>query len=243
MQGTYKVKTQAFEGPLELLVELIEKRKLAISEISLSKVTDDFIAHLKELGSLPLGYTANFIITAAALVLIKSRSLLPNLLLTEEEEGNISELKRRLVIYKFFREVGEKIRSVFGKHALRKRPYPKIIPVFVPDKSITTLALEQAMLDVLNNIPKKERLPEVLISKTITIEEMIENLTERIKETLRLSFKEFSGHGPGRGKEEKVFVIVSFLAILELIKQGIVAVKQEREFEDIQIERLAMGKT
>lgn len=240
MQETYKVKTGTFEGPLELLVDLIEKKKLAISEISLSNVTDDFIAYIKELGSLPLGYTANFIITAATLVLIKSKSLLPDLFLTDEEEENISDLKKRLLLYKLYRSVAEKTKLIFGKKILWKRQYPKIMPIFVPDKNISVAVLHEALKSAVLNVPKKESVPEAIIQKAITIEEMMGNLTERITQTMSLSFKKFSNHGGGQGKDEKVFVIVSFLAILELVKQGIVAVKQESQFEDIYVEKMTI---
>lgn len=240
MQETYKVKTVAFEGPLELLVDLIEKKKLAISEISLSKVTDDFISYIKELGTLPLGYTANFIITAATLVLIKSKSLLPDLLLTDEEEGNISDLKKRLLLYKLYRGVAEKIKVIFAKKILWKRQYSKIVPMFVPDKNISVKVLHEALKSAVLNVPKKESVPEAIIQKAITIEEMMGNLTERITSAMSLSFKKFANHGGKQNKDGKVFVIVSFLAILELVKQGIVAVKQDSQFEDIHVEKMTI---
>src|SRR3989344_1702399 len=237
MQEAYEIKIPAFEGPLELLVDLIDKRKLAINDISLAKVTDDFIAYIKSIGNLPLAYTAHFIITAATLVLVKSKSLLPNFSLTQDEEGNINELKLRLEFYALFREGGEKLRKIFGRDLLFKRLYPKIAPVFVPDKSITVSGLTLALREAIKNIPIAEKIPETSIAKAITLEEMIENLTERIAKSMTLSFNQFSKKGGEKTKEERVFVIVGFLAILELVKQGIVLVRQESQFEDIHIER------
>ncbi|MEK7558527.1 MAG: segregation/condensation protein A [Patescibacteria group bacterium] len=237
MHESYKIKIPAFEGPLELLVDLIEKRKLAINDISLARVTDDFIAYIKSLGSLPIAYTAHFIITAATLVLIKSKSLLPNFLLTQDEEGNIDELKRRLEMYALFREVGEKLKNIFAGAVLFKRPYPKIEPMFVPDKSLTVSRLALVLREAIKNIPVVEKTPETTIAKAITLEEMIDNLTKRITESMTLSFKQFSKEVGHKTKEERVFVIVGFLAILELVKQGIVLVRQESQFDDIHIER------
>ena len=239
MDTAYTVKTPSFEGPLELLLDLIEKKKLAVSDISLSGVTDDFISYLKTLSGIPIAYTANFIVTAATLVLIKSKSLLPNLSLTDEEEGSIDELKRRLEIYSLYKTAGETLKKIFGNGVLFKRPYPPVTPIFVPDSSLTKERLEDALREAITNVPAEEELPEATVAKAVTLEEMIGNLTERIEKSMTLSFQKFSAEGARSKKEEKVFVIVSFLAILELVKQGIVAVRQETEVDDIRIERAA----
>ncbi|MEK7117749.1 MAG: segregation/condensation protein A, partial [Patescibacteria group bacterium] len=86
MDTDFKVKTGDFEGPLELLLELIEKRKLHINDVSLSQVADDFIAHIKSLEEFPMNDSADFILIASTLLLIKSKSLLPTLELTEDEK-------------------------------------------------------------------------------------------------------------------------------------------------------------
>jgi len=235
MESAFKIKTATFEGPLELLAELVEKKKLQISDISLAAVTDDFLAHLKSFGSMPLSYTANFIITAAALILIKSKSLLPNLSLTAEEEGSIDELKRRLALYRLFRDAGEGLKAIFMKQPLMKRPYPSVTPIFVPDAVLTKENLAQALRETIANAPVKEKIPETTIKKAVTIEQMIENLVGRVGEAMKVSFKEWTGHGSKPDREKKVFVIVSFLAMLELVKQGIVGAEQEQHFADIEV--------
>src|SRR5258708_18462281 len=114
METDYKVKTAVFEGPLPLLYDLIEKKKLAISDISLAAVTEDFISYLRSLGEMPLHYVTNFIITAAAPVPIKSKSLLPDLSPTAEEEASTDVLQKRLSLYRVFRETAAKIPSFLG---------------------------------------------------------------------------------------------------------------------------------
>ncbi|MDE2172553.1 MAG: segregation/condensation protein A, partial [Patescibacteria group bacterium] len=103
---TFTVKTQTFEGPLDLLLDLIEKRKFFISDISLAKVTDDFITHIKQFENMPMGESAHFILVASTLLLIKSKSLLPELALSVEEQGDIRDLETRLKIYKRIKEAG-----------------------------------------------------------------------------------------------------------------------------------------
>ena len=238
----YTLKMERFEGPLELLLDLIEKRKLLINDISLSKVADDFIQYVNALtassGQFPIAESAQFIVIASTLLLIKSKSLLPTLDLTDEEQLSVAELERRLALYKRFRELGSHIKNRFGKRIIfEKMPSKNIEPIFSPDPAMTMPALLEAIKGVINNFPRKEFIPQAIVKKVISLEEMIATLTERIKASLKLSFKEFAGVG----KEEKVNVIVSFLAMLELVKQGIVNVTQEREFDDINIETQNIG--
>src|SRR3989344_3893767 len=131
---SFKVKTQTFEGPLDLLLELIEKRELFINDISLAKVTDDFIAHVKQFDNLPMGESAHFILVASTLLLIKSKSLLPQLQLTEDEQGDIRDLETRLKIYKKIKEASVHIRELFGKEVIFAQSHARQVqPVFTPD--------------------------------------------------------------------------------------------------------------
>jgi segregation and condensation protein A len=232
-EARYSVKTEHFEGPLDLLLNLIEKRKLFINDISLAKVADDFIAYIKSIHEFPIAESAHFILIASTLLLIKSKSLLPTLSLTEEEEASIEDLEKRLRLYKKIQELSVHIKNKFGKNIIFEKNSSRIIQsVFSPDESMTVTALLASIKNVLAHIPKKEHLPKVLVKKVISLEEMIGNLTERITSNLKMSFKEFSG----AHKHEKVHVIVSFLAMLELVKQGVIMVTQEKDFEDIHME-------
>ena len=98
----YHVKTEQFEGPLDLLLSLIEKRKLFISDFSLSRVADDYISHIRTFERFPMNDVANFLLVASTLVLIKSKTLLPELDLTKEEETDIDDLKKRLALFEIF---------------------------------------------------------------------------------------------------------------------------------------------
>ena len=104
-KSAYTVKTEAFEGPLDILLSLIEKRKLHINDVSLSKVADDFIAYINSIEEFPLEESADFILIASTLILIKSKSLLPTLDLSIEEEEDISTLEDRLREYQKIKEL------------------------------------------------------------------------------------------------------------------------------------------
>ncbi|MFZ2832074.1 MAG: segregation/condensation protein A [Minisyncoccia bacterium] len=233
MTSNYQIKTEVFEGPLELLLDLVEKRKLFINEISLAQVADDYIAHLKQFEKMPVDFVSNFLIVASTLILIKSKSLLPTLALTEEEHQDIDELERRLREYQKIRELSVHVKQRFGATiSFPKGQSRERAVVFTPCEEITTQSIFTAMCDVILHFPKKVTLPNVVVKKVISLEDMMDRLTTRITGSLKMSFRDFAG----AGKEEKVNVIVSFLAMLELVKQGMIAVTQGAHGDDIQIE-------
>ncbi len=239
MAEEYQVKLETFEGPLELLLDLIEKRKLFINEISLAGITDDYIARLKSFEKLPVDFVSNFLIVASTLILIKSKSLLPTLSLTPEETQDIHELENRLRELKQVRELAVHVKKLFGvgmsfpKGQSREREI-----VFVPTEEIKTQSIFDSMREVIARFPKKVTLPEILVRKVVSLEEVMSRLADRITANLKMSFREFAGVG----KEEKVMIIVSFLAMLELVKQGVLAVTQESHCADIHMETGVLGK-
>ena len=236
MDNSFKIKMEVFEGPLDLLLNLIEKRKLFINDISISKVADDFIAYVKNLDKFPMSESANFILIAATLLLIKSISLLPNLHLTEEEEHDIKDLETRLKLYQKIKELSLGIKRIFGRNIIFSPLARKIIPVFSADESINLTNLLNSAQEVIKNLPKREILPKAVVKKIISLEDVIENLTERIKTGLSMNFKDFAQ----MGKEDKINIIVSFLAMLELVKQGVIEVMQENQFDDIKMQTQAL---
>lgn len=226
------VKTPVYEGPLELLLELIEKRKLLINDISLAQVADEYIARVNSMEELPVGETAEFVALAATLLLIKSRSLLPTLELSGEEERDIKELEYRLALYQLVREAAGAVRKAFGGAYLHEGERPEPAPLFVPDPAVTPANIFAAAEGLIREFPQAVALPKVQVKKIVSLEDMIGKLQERVASAMRLSFKEFSGHG----KREKTEVVVSFLALLELVKQGIIRATQEKDFGDIVLE-------
>ena len=240
----YKVRAGTFEGPLELLLSLIEEKKLFVNEISLAEVTNDYISYIKSLSGVPtdkhIADVSYFILVAATLILIKSKSLLPNLSLTEDEEEKISDLENRLKLYKIIKNASIDISNNFGTKVIfmpNERIWSE--PLFSPDPLITIGNISSSMSDVLNHIPKKvEKLPEVEVKKIINIDDIINSLTDRIEGAINLSFKEFTESSGAENKEEaKIHVIISFLAMLELVREGIIDVIQNTNFGNIEINK------
>ena len=248
MPEDFKVKVGEFEGLLELVLDLIEKRKMHISDVSLSQVADEFIEYIKSFDEFPIADSADFILVASTLLLIKSKSLLPNLALTEEERGSIEDLENRLATYKKYKELSLNIDNMFGNFLYFANEKKEMNIVFSPTPDISLLSIKNALHEVLQNLPQKvEELPKVMVEKIISLEEMVDKLSKRIEKSLKTSFSDFAKASTdkkdfsGIGRTEKVNVIVSFLAMLELIKQGLVRVSQDKHFEDIQIESESAG--
>ncbi len=248
-ETSYKVKSGQFEGPLEVLLNLIEKRKLFINEISLAEITDDYIRYIQNLQDKKIEHYANFIAVAATLILIKSRSLLPNLTLTTEEETQIDDLEARLRLYKIIQDVGQEIQKKYGKEII----FPKLskkneMRVFSPDAQITKELMRELSSSVISAIPepRKEKLKEVEVVRVKSLKEMIDDLTDRIMKSFeKTNFNDlWKGQNFASKKEERVTVIVSFLAVLELVRSGIMEAfqddageinieKQERKTDDL----------
>lgn len=241
MQNQFTVKTIVFEGPLEVLLGMIEKRKLLINDIALAQVADDYISYVQNIQhekGYPMAEVAQFILIASTLLLIKSKSLLPNLALTEEESQSVSDLETRLKIYQRLRGASLHIAENFGKKILfAPQDRKNDVAIFTPDKDTNTPYLLSAIKSVLKNLPKKEFIPKAVVQKVISLEEMIGRLTDRITSSLKMNFSHFSGEHKGN----KVHVIVGFLAMLELVKNGIINVKQEKDFGDIEMETGQIG--
>ncbi len=241
MPYNFTVKTPVFEGPLEILLGMIEKRKLFINDIALSQVADDYISYVQSIQNergFPIAEVAQFILVASTLLLIKSKSLLPTLTLTEEETQSVNDLELRLKIYQRLRNAAEHVVQRFGKDIMfapldRKND----VKIFAPDKDTNLPSLFASIQNALKNLPKKEFIPKAVVQKVISLEEMIGRLTTRISSNLRMSFTQFSGEHKGN----RVHIIVSFLAMLELVKNGIIHVKQEKDFGDIEMETGEVG--
>lgn len=230
METSYQVKTKKFEGPMDLLLQLIEKQKLEITEISLVSVTDQYLEYLKNLQTANHLEIAEFLAVASRLILLKSRALLPFFKLTEDEEEDIRDLQKRLEEYKKFKEFGRQIQLLFKKRHFEfsREPYLGQTAIFYPPKNISAEMLGKFFQTIIERLPKKEIFEEEKITKTISLEEVIADLVQKIEERVERAFSEIIA-----SRQSKVEVIVSFLAILELTKRQLIKTRQETTFGEI----------
>lgn len=230
----FNIQTEAYQGPFALVLELIEARKLLVNDLALASITEDFIQHVRGQATFPMEEAADFIHIAATLLLIKSKSLVPDLTLTEEENADVEDLRRRLEAYEKVREATRELSRLYDKTFMFEAGERARETVFAPSGDLSKEALEGALARVLSAREAVEALPEARVKPLVTIEEMMGRLARRVEKALTLTFKEFSGD-----ITERVEVIVSFLALLELVKQGAVAAEQYTPHGDIRIRHSA----
>ncbi|NQV13138.1 MAG: segregation/condensation protein A [Parcubacteria group bacterium] len=229
----YKVQLEKFAGPLDLLLDLIEKEKLDIAEVSLAQVADQYLDYLEGADNIDPTQLADFLLIAAKLILIKSRTLLPEFQLEEEDEESIEDLKSRLVEYKRFREAAEKIKALHnsGQVAFERPVTADMRRTFYPG-NITTDDLLAAAESLVNTLDQFKSLQEETIKEVVSVKEKILQIQNLISQEVQCKFSSVLA-----GAENKSEAIVSFLALLELIKQRLVSVVQDEQFGEIEVRK------
>ena len=229
-----QVKVAQFEGPLDLLLQLIEEQKLDITQISLATVTKQFLQYLKSLTRLKPQELADWLVVAAKLLVIKSRTLVPFLDLTPEEEQEAESLAWQLYEYKRYKEAAKYLAGLDRR--LRQgwnRPGGLAERVsFFPDPSVTPASLRDAMRYLAKSLEEIAALPKKILEEVVTISEKIDTLQRVLAEKIELKLQDLL-----KTAKSKTEIIVTFLALLELIKQKILTVEQETMFSDIIIKR------
>lgn len=241
----FSLKRSYFEGPLELLLSLIEDKKMHISEISLAEVTEDYLQYIntfsEEKSDLNKMYDqSQFITIAGALILIKARSLLPAMELTEEEEESIDDLTERLRLYEILVRYGEMLRKKIQTSPYYFKgnpPKEKKEIVFTPHDSLNTQILTQTLTELCSVVPVNEKLPKQSVKKTLSLSEVMQKV-ERTVQSGAFHMKEVTTRYHNattqeEKREAKVFAVLSFLAILEMVKKAQIMVDQQEIFQDI----------
>jgi segregation and condensation protein A len=228
----YKVKLEKFEGPLELLLELIEKEKLEITQLSLSKVADQYLEYIKNNANIQLVNLADFLSVASKLILIKSHALLPMLKFTDEEEKEIIDLEKQLEEFKKFKLASTKLGEIVQKKraCYARESFSGMKSIFFPPENINKFDLKKTFLAILSDIPIIEKLQEEVVSDVITLEQKIDELGIVLRERVETSFLEVVAKA-----KDTIEVVVSFLAMLEMVKQRIIRVEQGELFSDIKL--------
>lgn len=230
----YKVKLEKFEGPLDLLLQLIESADLDICEISIAQVADQFIRYLEIVEEKNPEELADFLVVASRLLLIKSRALLPNLHLVEEDEA--LSLENQLKIYHEYYEASKAVEKILAEKKflfVREKIPLDIEVVFNPPKNLNADKLKEIFLAVIHEIEPIIQLPKKSLLRAISIKEKIESIREKIIKGISLKFSELISSSKNRTE-----IIVTFLGLLELVKQRSIVVRQEAMFEEIVVSPL-----
>ena len=224
----YELKLEQFSGPVEKLLELIEGKKLEITELNLAQITAEFLEYLKTIEKAEPRLLADFVVVAARLLLIKSKALLPEFQLTAEEEQGIDELKQRLIFYQNFKPAIKHLQELWvQKHSSFSRPlFAGRQVIFYPSENITAETLQQAVEEIFKVLKEFSLETQIIKSKVITLEEKIQEIVDRLKSGL----KDFNELIKGKGRTE---IIVLFLALLHLLSRQMLQADQDDSFSDI----------
>jgi segregation and condensation protein A len=231
-----KFKLEKFEGPLSLLLKLIEQEEMDITQVSLSKVADQYVEYIRSTGNINPEEMADFLVVAARLLLIKSKALLPYLYPEEEEE--IEELELQLKMYKEFIDASKEIQKRLGKkifmfaREFNRKALLNNINLFAPPKNLKKEEVASVFAELLMRIQPPEELEEKTIDHKVSIEEKILHIQNILLNRIKTSFNEVLEKA-----DNKTEIVVSFLAILELMRQREVTLEQDEMFGDIIINR------
>ena len=232
----YQLTLPMFEGPLDLLLHLIEREELDITSIALVAVTDQYMQYLHASEQLNIDALADFIAIGARLLLLKSRALLPRPVSAgeedDEEEDDADELARQLIEYKLFKEAAGRLREieVAGLHSYRRIAPP---PEFPPPTGLdgVTLELLQQIVEAALTRQQETEPAQVIHPHKFTVREKIELIREILARDGRASFRALI-----EGCRTRMEVVVSFMAVLELIKSRVLEARQDTAVDDIALE-------
>lgn len=232
-QTHYTVTTDIYEGPLDLLLQLIERTELDITRLALARVTDQYLAHLRQLENRPADEVSAFIVIASKLIQIKSEALLPRPPAREpgEEDPGLS-LAQQLKLYRLYKNS-----AAFLEERLQKgfRTYLRLAPPPTVDArlDLTGITLDElvfAAYEVFEREPPRQRLGTVVSAPRVTIREKISQILSTIKRNGRATFR-----GLLTNVTSRLDVVVAFLAMLELVKRNYLIADQEELFGDISL--------
>lgn len=237
---TLAFKLKDFDGPLDLLLTLIGKAQIDIKDIFVSEITDQYLEIVRNAPDLDMEEASDFLLMAATLLEIKSRSMLPRVSRDEEETDPETELIQRLEEYKRFRETAENMKAFeeAAKRVFTKLPeeYP-LPPQEIELTGLTLKGLQEAFLRIWQRRPRLDDDPESNhyaprnIRRDIhTVQDCMLNLMYKIRQKKRIRFEDAFSEAPTR--EE---VVTYFLAVLELLKLGHMHVKQDKVYGGIEL--------
>ena len=231
--STYTIHTEVYEGPLDLLLDLITKAELEITRLALANVTDQYLAHLEQLQEKSAVEVSGFLVIAAKLLQIKSEALLPRPPVREEGEEDPAEtLARQLIIYKEIKNAARWLQKMEEKG---QHTYIRLAPPPVIDEELdlqgTTIDDLVEMLKILYRFEEEAApITSVVTIPRVTIKNKIRDLILNLRQVESLSYRNLLNKDA-----DKIDAIVLFLAILEMIKQNYALAEQPDLFADINI--------
>ena len=228
----YEIKLEQYQGPLDVLLQLIEQEQLAITEISLARIAESFIKHLEKVEQLYPEELADFLVIATRLLYIKSRELLPYLVVEDDEPA--TNLAEHLRMYKEFRDASTVLeeRLTTGQYAcVRPVSLARLEVVeFNPPAAVASHDLRELYEGVVARLETIIKIPQAAIRKAASLKDKVTALYSALQQHKSLQFSDLISDGADR-----INIVLTFLAILELVKQDSVTVEQNQSYSDILI--------
>lgn len=238
----YTIKIQNFEGPLDLLFHLIEKNKMDIYDIQIGEITDQYLEYLGQMERIDLEIASEFLVMASTLLLIKSRMLLPKPQPPDEEaEGLRDQLVNSLLEYKKYKECAAELKNreaYYGMMFYKPQEVFKVLTFDIINKNYPSEVIPEIYADIcIRNIkkinPRKEIINQLIVKEKITIRSKIKEIVKFLINKTRFKFSELFI----KGKDTKVDIVTSFMAVLELTKIRKLTIEQKENFGDIIIKK------
>lgn len=231
----YHAQLEQYQGPLDLLLQLIEDQKLDISQIALAKVTDQYLAYLDQAENTTSLELADFLVIATKLLVIKSKTLLPQL--ADDEDDSAEQLEAQLKLYRDYLEACRKIEGILKEKNIcfsREKMAVAWEPVFSPPPSLTTGSLQQIFSDLVARLDYVVNLPKQVMARVVTLKEKVADLRGLLTKVGNINFRDML-----TDVKTKSEAVVCFMALLELIKSNEIAVNQRGVLDDIVISRIS----
>jgi segregation and condensation protein A len=228
---SFKIKLQRFQGPFDLLLSFVKENKLEISDISLAIVADQYLDFIKSNKNITSGEMADFLVVATKLLLLKSRLLLPKLEF-EEEEG---DLTGQLKIYKEYLYAAGQIEKIISDKKYffyRQRSIIPVDTIFSPPVNLKLNDLRKNFTEIIKDLKKFVFLPKKVLKKTVCLKQKINQINILLKQRQKVRFNDLI-----KQEYSKSEVVISFLALLEMLKQNQIKVKQNSTIDDIMISK------
>jgi len=235
----YAIRLDNFEGPLDLLCHLVDKNKMDIHEVNISKITDQYIEYINAMKELNLDVTSEFVLMASTLLFIKSKSLLPKQV---EDEGELTEeeLIHRIIEYKKYKEISKKLREYFEIYSKRfyKLPDRIELPKRKLEENYSKDLLEEAYKKLLQKNQEKinvnaANIERIAITESVTVTSKVKDIFRELMKKPKFVFNKLCK----TKKYTKLEIVTAFTGLLELTRRNKVKAQQEKIFGDITVEK------
>lgn len=235
----YSIKLENFEGPLDLLCHLIDKNKMDIYDINLSEITDQYIEYINQMEQMNLEITSEFLVMSSTLLYLKSKHLLPKEQ-DDEEEITEEELIRRIIEYKKYKEITQKLKEKFIEYS--KRFYKKTEDIEFPKQRIEKEYSKDIIPETYKNVIQKNaekinknasNIEKIAITETYTVGDTVKEMYRALVKFKKFTFNKLFSIKKHNKKE----VVTAFSGLLEMSRRNKIVTEQNELFGDIEVEK------